>query len=112
MSLIQSADVVLINKVQTGTDEFGRPIYSETETTVSNVLFAPTTETDLINSLDLNGKKDVFTIGLPKGDTHIWQDQDVVFGGHRYHVFTPCIYGIEANVPTEWHHKYLCERYE
>ena len=85
-------DVVLINLVQTGVDDFKNPVYEET--------------------LDLYGKKAVYKLGIPKGDSHTWQDQDIEFFGETFHIFTTPQIGIEANVPTEWHHIYMCERYE
>ena len=112
MALIKGMDVVLNNLVETGIDEFRNTIYEPEETTVSNVLVYPATADDVVSTLDLYGKKAVYKLGIPKGDTHVWQDQDVRFFGETFHVFTTPQIGIEANVPTEWHHIYMCERYE
>lgn len=112
LTLLRDMDVVLINRTQSDTDPFGNPVFTETETTVHHVLVAPATADDLVNVLGLDGKKEVYKLGLPKGDTHTWQDQDVRFFGKRYHIFSPVTRGIEENVPTPWHHIYFCERYE
>lgn len=112
MALIKGMDVVLINRTQSDTDPFGNPIYTTTETTVSNVLVYPTTADDVVSTLDLYGKKAVYKLGIPKGDSNVWQDQDVRFFGETFHVFTTPTIGIEDNVPTDWHHIYMCERYE
>jgi hypothetical protein len=112
MGLIKGMDVVLINLTDVGNDEFNNPIYEPVETTVHNVLVYPATADDVVSTLDLYGKKAVYKLGIPKGDAHIWQDQDVRFFGETFHVFTTPQIGIESNVPTEWHHIYMCERYE
>lgn len=112
MALIKGMDVVLVNMVETGLDPFGNPMYEETETTVHNVLVAPLTADDLVTGLDLDGTKEVYRLGLQKGDNHIWEHQIVRFWGKSYKVFSPVYRGIEANVPTPWHHIYYCERYE
>ena len=79
---------------------------------MNDVLVAPTESTDIIDQLNLTGRKAVYTIAIPKGDTHIWEDQDIEFFGERFHVFTPQIRGIEANIPLRWNSKVMVERYE
>lgn len=112
MALIKGMDVVLINLIETTLDPFGNPTYEEEETTVKNVLVAPLTADDLVSGLDLDGTKAVYKIGIPKGDTHTWEHQIVVLWGERYKVMSPAYRGIEANIPTPWHHIYYVERYE
>lgn len=112
MITIQGIAVTLINKTEVGVDAFNHPIYEESRVIVDNVLVAPTESTDVIDQLNLTGKKAVYTLGIPKGDNHVWEDQDVEFFGERFHVFTTQIRGIEANVPTKWHSKVMVEKYE
>lgn len=110
--MIQGITVKLLQQTQTGTDPFGAPIYTEKEVSVDNVLVAPSSVDDINTALDMWGKKAVYTLGLPKGDTHTWQDQKVKFFGATWRVIGLPMQGIEANVPTKWHVKWLVERYE
>lgn len=112
MGVIKGTSVTLINKVESGRDPFNRPVYSETETTIDNVLIAPSSSDDITDQLNLTGRKAVYTLGIPKGDTHIWEDQDVIFFGERFHVFTPVMYGIDHLIPLSWNGKVMVERYE
>jgi len=110
--MIKGIPVVLINKVKTGVDGFNRPTYTEQRTTVNNVLVSPAESEDVISQLNLTGRKAVYTLGIPKGDTNVWEDQDVEFFGERFHVFTIQTKGIESMIPLEWNGKVMVERYE
>lgn len=109
---IKGITVVLINKIEVGKDEFNHPIYEESRVCVDNVLVTPSESTDVIDQLNLTGKKAVYTLGIPKGDNHIWEDQYVEFFGKRYHVFTPQTKGIESLIPLKWNSKVMVELYE
>ena len=109
--MIQGTTVILVSKVKAGTDPFNAPVYSETQESVKNVLVGQPTATQVIDQLNLYGKRLAYTIGIPKGDTHVWKDQDVIIFGERFHVFTEANKGIEENVPGPWHHTYGVERY-
>lgn len=103
--------VVLYEKTQTGVDEFNNPVYSVTQTTVSNVLVGQPETDDITASIDLYGKQIVYMLGLPKGDTHNWTDTIVEIFGKPYRTFGDVIQGIEENVPTPWHKKVRVERF-
>ena len=49
----------------------------------------------MINRLTLTGKKAVYTLAIPKGDTNIWEDQEVIFFNERWRVFGIPLQGIE-----------------
>ena len=85
--MLKGINVILYDKVQSGKDAFNKPTYTETAITVSNVLVAPTTATDVIDITSLNGKKAVYTLAIPKGDTHTWEDKKVEFFGETWHTF-------------------------
>lgn len=103
--------VTLINEVQTGTDAIGNPIYEEVETEVSDVLVAPSTVDEVTSSTEMFGKKAIYTIAIPKGDQHNWENQLVRFFGHTWRVFGYPMEGIEANIPLRWHRKWMVEHY-
>ena len=110
--MIKGIDIILYEKSETGTDEFNRPTYEETAVTVSNVLVAPTTDEEVLNELNLTGRKAVYTLGIPKGDTHTWEDSTVEFFGHKWRTIGIPVEGIEAMIPLSWHKKVKVERYE
>lgn len=108
---IVGISIVLINKVDTGeVDGFNRPILTETQTIVEDVLVGEPSSDDYVNALNLYGKKAKYTIAIPKGDTNNWEG-DVIIWGDRYHIFTKPIRGIEENIPLRWNAKVMVEEY-
>lgn len=112
MSMIKGITITLINKLETGKDPFGASIYSDVPIDVENVLVAPTSSDDIVNQLDLTGKKAVYTLAIPKGDTNVWEDQEVQFFDKKWRVFGMETQGIEHLIPLDWNKKVMVERYE
>ena len=112
MSRIKGITVTLHTVEQTGSDPFGDPIYSETEVNVDNVIVAPASADEITNTINLYGKKAVYTLGIPKGDMHEWEDRKVTFFGKDWRVFGIPQEGIESMVPLKWNKKVTVERYE
>lgn len=109
---IKGMTVTLRVKTEGEPDPFGVPTYTEKDEDVENVIVSPASTTDITNSVNLWGKKAVYTLGIPKGDTHDWTDTTVVFFGEVWRTFGAVIEGIEANIPLTWHKKVMVERYE
>lgn len=109
--MIKGITVNLVQLTEVGRDDFNAPIYSETVVPVDDVLVAPSTTDDITSGSELFGKKAVYTIAIPKGDSHVWEDQIVEFFGSRWHVFGYPQEGIEANIPLRWNAKWMVERY-
>ena len=109
--MLKGITVTLITKTQTGTDPFGAPIYTETETEVENVLVAPTSTTEVLDRLALTGRKAVYTLAIPKGDENTWENQEVRFFGERGRAFGIPEQGIDDLIPLEWNKKVTVERY-
>ncbi len=103
--------VKLYEKTQVNNDEFNRPVYEEASVDVGNVLVAPASTQEVLDTLNLTGKKAVYNLGIPKGDTHDWTDKHVEFFGEMWHTIGFVQEGIEANIPTKWHKKVQVERY-
>lgn len=112
MTMIKGITVTLINRLQTGSDPFDNPIYKDVEIQVDNVLVTPTSTDDIVNQLDLTGKKAVYTLAIPKGDTNVWEDQKVSFFDKDWKVFGMETQGIEHLIPLDWNKKVMVERYE
>lgn len=102
--------VILHIKTQTGVDAFNNPVFTDATETVENVLIGQPTTEEIDSTLSLYGKKIDYMLGIPKGDTHNWEDTIVEFWGNRYRTFGMTIQGIEANIPTPWHKKIRVER--
>ena len=111
MGRIKGITVVLYENTVVGLDQFNAPICEETPVEVSNVLVAPASSTDITDSMNLFGKKATYTLGIPKGDTHEWEDHKVRFFGEDWHVFGIPTEGIEDLIPLDWNKKVMVERY-
>lgn len=106
---IHGITVELIQKIKVGEDPFGGDIYEEKTIKIDNVLVAPTNSDDIINSQNLYGKKAVYTLGIPKVDENIWEDNEVVFFGQRFKVFGKVTQGIDNLIPLSWNKKVYVE---
>ena len=104
--------MVLIKKIEVGKDPFDKPIYEEEEIIVENVLVSPTSSEEVLNQQNLTGRTAVYTLAIPKGDTHTWENQEVRFFGKRWRVFGIPLEGIESLIPLDWNKKVTVERYE
>lgn len=112
MGKIKGITITLIDKIQSGKDPFGNPIYSEVEKRIDNVLVAPTSADDITNNLELEGKKAVYTLAIPKGDTNVWENKEVRFFNQRWRVFGKTTQGIDHLIPLDWNKKVMVEAYE
>lgn len=112
MSMIKGITVTLINKQEVGKDPFGQPIYEDVPIEVENVLVSPTSTDDIVNQLNIDGKKAVYTLAIPKGDENNWEDAEVLFFGQRWRTFGIPTEGIDHLIPLEWNKKVMVERYE
>lgn len=110
-NFLKGITITLINRVQTGEDDFGAIIYDDIEISVNNVLVAPTSSDDIVNQMSLTGKKAVYTLAIPKGDTHDWEDKEVKFFNQRWQTFGVPLEGIEDMIPLDWNKKVMVERY-
>lgn len=111
MGKIKGVPIVLIDKVKVGTDPFGKPIFEDKEITVDNVLIAPTSATDVINQLNLEGRKGTYTLAIPKDDTNEWENREVRFFGKCWQTVGIPLEGIDDLIPLGWNKKVTVERY-
>ena len=116
MGKLKGITVTLWETVSTSSDPFGAPIVTETSTAVDNVLIGEPSTDDITNSTQLYGKKIIYMLGIPKGDTHDWTDKKVSWTDaygiqHTVKTFGFPITGIEELIPMDWHMKVRCEEY-
>lgn len=109
---IHGIPIELAVKTQTGTDEYNRPIYDISWITVDNVLVAQPDTQAITDELNLSGKRLDYLLGIPKGDTHNWEDTQVRFFGQVYETIGAPMQGIEDMIPLSWHRKVKVMRYE
>lgn len=64
--MIKGIKVTLYEKKETGTDPFGHPVYEEMPVDVENVLVAPSATTEVLDVLNITGKKQCMTLQFPK----------------------------------------------
>lgn len=112
MGHIRGITVTLYEETKTGVDPLGAPVFSISPVEVENVLVAPTSSDDLITEQNLYGKTSVYTLGIPKGDTHDWKNKKVEFFGQVFRTFDDPIKGIDELIPLDWNMKVKVERYE
>lgn len=108
--MIKGITVTLIDKIETGKDAFGETVFEEKKIEIDNVLVSPSTTDDIISENDLDGKKVVYTLAIPKGDDHDWEDKEVIFFNQRFKTYGFVIQGIDENIPLDWNKKVMVKR--
>lgn len=110
--MIQGMTVTLWNKIQNGVDGFNTPVYQWVKVDdVENVLVGQPTPEERTDEFNRSGRMIAYSLGIPKGDNHDWEDQIVEFFGEKFRTFGIPQRGIEANIPLSWHMIVKCERY-
>ena len=98
--MIQGISVTLTERTQTGVNEINEPVYEETEVTVDNVLVGQPKTDEIDDALKLYGKTLAYTLCLPKGDSHNWENAKVTFYGRTFRTFGLPMTLIEENIPA------------
>lgn len=110
--MLKGIDIVLYTKTQTGEDAIRNPVYTETPVTVHNVLVGQPSAEELTTELQLTGRRIAYTLALPKGDAHDWNDVRVEFWGQSFRTVGGAVQGIESMIPLAWNKKVQVERIE
>lgn len=111
MAKLKGITIILVDKVEIGRDPFDKPIYEDKDIEVENVLIQPTSTDDVVNQMNLTGKKAVYTLAIPKGDSHNWENKEVKFFGKRWRTVGFPTEGIEDLIPLDWNMKVMVELY-
>lgn len=107
--MLRGTTIQLIERRQTGEDPFGAPVYEETAVDVDNVLIAPVSDEERLDTLNLTGRRAVYQLAIPKGDTHEWENCIVAFFGARWRVIGKPVRGMDDLVPLAWNLKVKVE---
>ena len=112
--MIKGIDVVLIERTSTGKkDDFNMEVFEENEPVIiHNVLVGSPTSEEIVDTLNLYGKKIDYVIAVPKEDNHKWKNSRVKFFGRTFEVVGIPTMGIEANIPLCWNKKVKVEAIE
>lgn len=108
---MRGISVVLHERTVAGYDSLNNPIYTETAVVVENVLVGQPSTDEITSTISLYGKNLDYLLGIPKGDSHNWEDSKIEFFGKTFRSFGNVIEGIEENVPTPWHKQVRVQRY-
>lgn len=109
---IKGIPVKLSIRTQKGIDDFNRPTYEVSQEVVKNVLVGEPSAEDVVNELNLSGKRIAYVLAIPKGDTHTWENTEVEFWGMTFKTVGIPTQGIDDNIPLQWNKKVKVERYE
>lgn len=107
--MIKGITIIFYEREQIWTDELGRPEYAETAEEIENVLVYPASEEEITDTLTLYGRKAVYTLGIPKDDSHTWTGHEVEFFDRRWKVIGDETQGIEDLIPGDWNKKVRVE---
>lgn len=110
--MIKGITVTLHVRTRSGTDAFNRPVYAESTVDVDNVLIGQPSSEDAVNELNLTGKRIEYTLCIPKGDTHEWENTRVEFFGQTWDTVGFVKQYIEDLVPLDWNKQILVSRHE
>lgn len=108
---IKGETVFLVEKLKTGTDPFGKDIFSETEIPVENVLIGSPSTEGAVDEMNINGKRIAYVLGIPKDDTHNWKDSVVRIRGEKFRTYGSPLTQTPENVPGKWNTQVKVERY-
>ena len=110
--MLKGITVILVDETEESEDPFGQPVTVKEEIAVDNVLVAPASTDDVTAEMSLTGKKIVYELAIPKGDSHNWANRQVKFFGQNWRTVGIPQEGIESLIPLAWNRKVMVERYE
>lgn len=107
--------VQLMVKTQVGVDLFNQPAYETKYEDVADVLVGEPSSTDIENNITMYGKRTAYTLAIPKGDEHVWEDTEVILPAPfsaTFRTIGRATAGIEENIPLRWNKKVHLEAVE
>lgn len=111
MAPLTGIPVTLYDRVRNGVDAFNAPVYQEVPVTVKDVLVCPVSTEDVVEGLQLYGKRAVYELHIPKTDTNNWENRVVAFYGQKWRTFGIVLEWMEHLTPGPWNRRVKVERY-
>ena len=110
---LKGETVYLHVKTPAGKDAFNRQIYNTERVAVHDVLIAPVAQDAgvLLSEMAISTKGARYQLGIPKGDTHDWEDCTVEFWGQTWKSVGFSTAGMDHQIPLRWNRKVMVERY-
>lgn len=112
MGLIKGKSVFLHVREVIGVDEFNNPIEATSKIKVDNVVIGQPSSNEVLDVLNLYGKKLSYVLCIPKGDSNNWVDTKVEFWGETFQTIGYPEEFQEELVPLDWNKKVKVARYE
>lgn len=109
--MFRGVTITLHKQVEIGKDPFDAPIYEDQDIYVDNVLIGEPSSDQIMEELNLHGKRLAYVLAIPKGDTNDWKDCEVSFFGERFKTYGEPTQGIDHLIPLSWNKKVKVERY-
>lgn len=110
--MIKGESITLYVKTAGQPDAFGHPTYTETTSTVDNVLITPVSADGTPEQDGLESMKEVYEIHIPKTDTNNWEDTRVAFWGKSFQTVGAVKEYMLDNTPLDWKGSIKVERYD
>lgn len=105
--------VTLYDNIQVGENWLHEPIYQTVSEDVDNVLVAPMSDQEVLETYNLTGRKGIYQLAIPKGDTHDWTaGKRVDFFDKSWRIIGYPQEGIDHLIPLAWNKKVRVEIYE
>lgn len=108
---MKTMTVQLAVKTEGVPDPFGMPTETEQLIDVPGCLVGQPSTDDIAQTMEMYGKKIAYVVGVPKGDTNLWVDTDVIIWGERFRTIGYPETGIQGNIPLKWGQNVKVERY-
>lgn len=94
-------------RIETGTDDFNNPTYTEETFEIDDCLVAPPTEPiDRVESAALDRNSTVVRVHLPKANERDISNSEFTYEGEKFRVIGRPVKFMNANTPTRWN-RYL-----
>lgn len=108
MARLKGISVTLVTR-RAVLDDFNHPSWEEHREAVENVLVGEPVQAERVSGADVKKARAAYTLAIPKGDTHDWEDAEVEFWGKRWRQYGRVIQGIESMIPLDWNKKITVE---
>lgn len=114
-TMLSGITVKLYKETPVGTDAFNAQLFTTVPVSVDNVLVGQPTEQEILDTINLYGKRAIYVLHIPKGDTNDWENKTVEFTFNgvtgKYRTIGHPIEWMEHLVPLDWNRKVRVETY-